>query len=261
MIPVRTLKCERFEMDYACFGKGRRILVILPGMSLHPVVPNAAFVARMFSCFTESHTVYLFDRKKNIQSGYSVFDMADDCVVALDMLSIVQADFYGASQGGMIAMTIAARYPSRVGKLALASTAAKSSAISTQTMNSWAEIARKGDPVELNRNIFSKVYSPSYYQRYRRAFEMYEDSGTAEQMRSFAILADATRSFDISGELGKITCPVFLAGVEDDTVLGSEGMDFVSEALHCPVQSYPGRGHAFYDEDRGFVEVLRKFFG
>jgi pimeloyl-ACP methyl ester carboxylesterase len=47
-------------------------------------------------------------------ASYRLDDMADDCVGLLDELGVERAHLVGASQGGMIAQTVAMRHPERV---------------------------------------------------------------------------------------------------------------------------------------------------
>ena len=47
-------------------------------------------------------------------ASYTLEDMADDCVGLLDELGVKAAHLVGASQGGMIAQTVAIRHPERV---------------------------------------------------------------------------------------------------------------------------------------------------
>ena len=47
-------------------------------------------------------------------ASYRLEDMADDCVALLDELGVKAAHLVGASQGGMIAQTVAIRHPERV---------------------------------------------------------------------------------------------------------------------------------------------------
>ena len=47
-------------------------------------------------------------------ASYTLEDMADDCVGLLDELGVEAAHLVGASQGGMIAQTVAIRHPERV---------------------------------------------------------------------------------------------------------------------------------------------------
>jgi pimeloyl-ACP methyl ester carboxylesterase len=51
------------------------------------------------------------------RDGYDLADMALDAIVVLDHLGIAQAHVVGMSMGGMIAQTLAARYPARTSSL------------------------------------------------------------------------------------------------------------------------------------------------
>src|SRR3954453_14076458 len=62
--------------------------------------------------------------KRDRNAPYTLADMAADSVGVLDHLGIEQAHIVGASMGGMIAQTIAIRYPERA--LSLVSISAKS---------------------------------------------------------------------------------------------------------------------------------------
>ena len=50
-------------------------------------------------------------------ASYTLDDMADDCAGLLDHLGVQAANVVGASQGGMIAQTMALRFPQRVKSL------------------------------------------------------------------------------------------------------------------------------------------------
>jgi pimeloyl-ACP methyl ester carboxylesterase len=51
------------------------------------------------------------------RDGYDLADMAGDAIAVLDHLGVAQAHVVGMSMGGMIAQTIAARYPTRTSSL------------------------------------------------------------------------------------------------------------------------------------------------
>lgn len=247
------------EMDYFCFGEGSRPFVILPGMSLKSVMLSAGFIKNAFSAFSRDFKVHVFDRVRNMPDDYSVSGMAEDTVLMMKSLNIQEACIYGASQGAMMALTIAAQHPEMVSRLALASTSSRPNPVSAATMTRWEELARGSDAAALNRDVFSKVYSPEYYHRYQKAFSLLEPEGTPEEMRRFAIMAAATRTFDMYSSLDRISCPVFLAGMEEDTVLGSQGVREIADRLGCELLLYPGKGHACYDEDPQFPARLLTF--
>lgn len=257
---IRTYKEGSLEMDYAVFGHGKKSFIILPGMSVCSVMGSAGAVASAYSSFCEEYTVYLFDRKRNMEEGYSVLAMADDTFLAMEGLGIGEADIFGASQGGMIALALAVLHPEKVRRLALASALARQNSRSAATFAEWERLSREGLKQQLNRDIFKKVYSPAFHSRYEKALAMFEDNGSPEDLRRFAILSKASGEFDIFGNLCLVSCPVYAAGAEDDTVLSGCGMREIAEILDCELHTYPGSGHAVYDEDKEFPEKLLEFF-
>ena len=98
-------------MDFFRFGHGEKALVILPGLSVDSVMKYADAVADAYRLLTDDFTIYVFDRRKELPSSYSETEMAEDTAEAIRLLGLEQACIFGASQGGTIAIIIAARYP------------------------------------------------------------------------------------------------------------------------------------------------------
>lgn len=248
-------------MDYAVFGSGSVQMVILPGMSLTSVMPSAREIARQYRAFADDFTVYVFDRRRDFPDDYPVAGMVDDTALAMQTLGISGAYVFGTSQGAMIAMTLAARYPKLVSRLALCSTSPNCSGRCLETMDRWIRLCDAGDAKALGMDFYRRVFSPAFFARFEAALERMVSSGiTQEDIRRFRIMSVATEGFDITGELDNISCPAFVAGVEDDTVLGVQGTLDIADQLHCTPFIYPGKGHAVFDEDPGFPERLKAFF-
>ena len=257
---VKTIETERFSMQYCCFGKGPRTLVIIPGLSLKSVMLSAEFVVAAYSVFASDFTVYLFDRKTNAQPGYGIEQMADDTAEAMRQLSLSNADILGCSQGGMIAQQMAITYPELVRSLVLASTAPDANSTIQTVVGHWTELAEQGEVKTLNHNVFTHVYSPKYYNKYKAAFAKLEGSGTPEELRQFAVVARACLSFDCCGQLPKITCPVMVIGSAIDQVVSPDGSRRIAQILNCPCHLYDEYGHAAYDEAPDFKQRLMDFF-
>ena len=87
-IPIQTVTTAGFSMDYICFGNGAETMVILPGLSVQSVLPQAKAIAKQYARFTDDYTVYLFDRRKELPPVYTVEDMANDTVQAMESLGL-----------------------------------------------------------------------------------------------------------------------------------------------------------------------------
>jgi pimeloyl-ACP methyl ester carboxylesterase len=182
---------------------------------------------------------------------YSLADMAGDGIGLLDGLGIARAHVAGASMGGMIAQTMAARHPDRV--LSLAS-------MMSNTGHRW-----KGTPglraypifmrrpadnregaIESTLSTFRLVGSPGFpfeEEELRRVAQLsyergYNPAGTARQLA--AILAAGDRV----AELRTITAPtVVIHGTRDRLVRPSGGRETVKAIPGARLVEIEGMGH------------------
>lgn len=115
------LKLEETSVDYIRFGTGEKYLILIPGVGdgLRTVRGSALPFSFLYRMFAKEYTVFAFSRKNNLPETYTTEQMADDLSQCMDQLQIPKADLVGVSQGGMIALHLALRYPQKVGKLVL----------------------------------------------------------------------------------------------------------------------------------------------
>ena len=84
----------------------------------------------------------MFSAEKNKLSGKcNIKDMAEDQAQAMHMLGITKAYLLGISQGGMIAMQLAAEHPELVEKLILVNTAASGNETVQRVAGNWKQLA------------------------------------------------------------------------------------------------------------------------
>jgi pimeloyl-ACP methyl ester carboxylesterase len=182
---------------------------------------------------------------------YSLADMAADGVGLLDQLGIERAHVVGASMGGMIAQTMAARHPDRV--LSLAS-------IMSNTGHLW-----RGTPglriypiflrrparnregaVESFVSVFKLIGSPGFpfdEEETRKAAQVsydrgYDPAGAGRQLA--AILAAGDRTSEVRG----ITAPtVVIHGTKDRLVRPSGGRATAAAIAGAQLVTIEGMGH------------------
>jgi pimeloyl-ACP methyl ester carboxylesterase len=182
---------------------------------------------------------------------YSLADMAADGIGLLDFLGIERAHVAGASRGGMIAQTMAARHPDRV--LSLAS-------IMSNTGHWWKGMPglrvypifiRRGAPdregaIESAVSVFRLIGSPGFpfdEQETRRAAALsyergYDPAGSGRQLA--AILAAGDRT----SELRRITAPtVVIHGTKDRMVRPSGGRATAAAIAGSKLVWITGMGH------------------
>lgn len=258
---IRTVKTEHFEMDYFVFGEGKKNFVMIPGVSLEPVSKSAAAVAAAYDMFGRDFTVYVFDRIKDIREKYSIEEMAEDTAEAMKLAGIMDAYILGASQGGMILLCIARDHPELVNRGILASTAARTTEQGAATILKWRDLALSGDVEGINREMFSKLYTPEYIETYKDVFSQLEKQGSREDLEKLAVLLDACFRFDCRDTLDRIKTPMLVIGAENDMVFPPEILSReMAESLGCELYIYDKYYHAVYDEAPDYKDRIMAFF-
>ena len=261
---VKSIVAGGTETEYLVFGEGNNVMAILPGLSVQSALLSSAAIAKEYSVFHKDFTVFVFDRRKDVPPVYTVSDMAEDTAQAFRALGLRDVCLFGASQGGMIALLLAAKKPELVGKLALGSSAAALSPEAEDTLRLWASLAREEKREALYLDFAQKVYPPSFFTKNRSAFIKLSALPTREELLRFSVLAQGSLGFDASSALEKVSCPVLNLSASDDGVLGAGAGERLAQAFEnkpgCRSVFYSGYGHASYDLAPGYKEELLDFF-
>lgn len=252
------------EIGYIKFGGGKTPLVILPGLSVQSVLPAAEAIERQYEIFKKDFTIWLFDRRGNLPEHYPISEMAEDTAKAMQALGIKNACVFGASQGGMMAMTVAAEHPELVGRLAVGSTACRNDEGGNAVIKKWAELARNGEAEKLYLSFGKMLYSADFFKKYRQAFIENSKSVTAEELERFTILAGGMEGFDIRKKLKTLTCPVLVLSDTQDRIFSQDTTAELCECLKTnpkfEAYAYSGYGHASYDTAPDYQQRLYNFF-
>lgn len=244
------------------FGHGDRALILLPGLSdgLATVKGKALLLAKPYTPFFDQYTVYMFSRKNDMPTGYSIRDMANDQTEAMDTLGIKKACIMGVSQGGMIAQYLAVDHADRVEKLVLVVTAPRVNDTIRDCVKKWIDFARQGKHKELMIDTAEKSYSPDYLKKYRKLYPILGVVGKPLSYDRFLINANAILGFNAFNELNKITCPTLIIGGEIDKIVGVQASYEIKEQIAgSELYVYPGLGHATHEEAKDFYLRVFKF--
>jgi len=111
------IQVNGIKIFYEKTGEGRPVILLHGNGESHKIfdvlVPELA----------KTHTVYALDSRSHGQSGKArplrYRDMAEDVAAFIEALALVQPLLYGFSDGGIVGLIIAARYPALLGKLAV----------------------------------------------------------------------------------------------------------------------------------------------
>ncbi|MCR4614681.1 MAG: alpha/beta hydrolase [Clostridiales bacterium] len=257
---VKRAIVNGIEMDYAEFGDGSGTLVVLPGISFRKVTNSVGFLKNTFKMFMQDYKIYVFDRRNNIGEHYSVYDMAEDTFCVMKHLGINKADIYGASQGGMMAMCIAAEHPETVERMVLGSTAPCANEDIITLCDSWIKAAGERHRADLADLFVKAVYSEKTANAMKRGFLLFAETFTDEELDRFSVLADAIRSFSVVDKLGQIKASTLVIGCYGDKVVGAQASLDIAEKLNCEIYMYDDSyGHSVYDEAPDFYKRVFDF--
>jgi pimeloyl-ACP methyl ester carboxylesterase len=119
--PARTAKVEGkyatvngLKMYYEVHGTGRPLVLLHGAFGSATVYPTLARDRQVIAVELQGH-----GHTEDIDRPLSFEQMADDTAALLRHLKIEQADVFGYSMGGTVALALAIRHPSLVGKLAV----------------------------------------------------------------------------------------------------------------------------------------------
>lgn len=250
-----TVAIEGAAMDYAAFGKGKKYLIMLPGLGdgLRTVKGMAATLSNMYRIFARQYRVYMFSRRHPLPVGFTSRDMAADIKAAMDTLGIEKADVLGVSQGGTIAQYLAADHPEAVSRLVLAVTYAAPNQIINECVGSWIDLA--GDCNY--RGIFITTTERSYTERmlkkYRPLYPLLSRVAVPKSLERFTVMAQACLTHDAREVLGRITAPTLIIGGARDRIVGGDAVSELAELIPgSELYVYEKYGHALYEEAKDF---------
>jgi pimeloyl-ACP methyl ester carboxylesterase len=190
-------------------------------------------------------------RRDKRAASYTLAEMAADGVGLLDHLGIERAHLVGASMGGMIAQTIAARRPERVLSLASIMSSTGSPWRGQPALRTYSKFLR---PMPSNREgyidqaaaLFAWIGSPGFdrdepalRELLGRMYDRGHDVGSSARQLA-AILASGNRT----GELRRITAPTVVIHGTDDKLVGPSGGRATARAIPgARLVTIEGMGH------------------
>jgi 3-oxoadipate enol-lactonase len=152
------------EMFYEVHGSGEPV-VLIHGLSM-----DSSAWFNQIPVLSQKYQVIVFDNRSVGQTdapneAYSTEMMAVDAAALLKFLNVDNAHILGFSMGGMIAQTIALKYPELVKSLLLTSTAARFPARAKHLVQIWLRMLNENVSLETRiREGFSWVYTNEFFE-------------------------------------------------------------------------------------------------
>ncbi|MFJ4454245.1 alpha/beta fold hydrolase [Pseudomonas sp. NPDC089392] len=196
-------------------------------------------------------TLQQFLRKRT--PGYDLGDMANDVIGLMDALQLETAHVVGMSMGGMIAQTLAARYPERVSTLTSIFSTTGSLRVGQPALKALLQLLRRPprnqhesvrDYVDIMGLIGSRLEwnEPALRdyatQAWPRGGGEASNLGTARQIGAIINSGDRTQ------ELQRIRCPTLVIHGDKDLMVATNGGFATASAIRgANLVLLPGMGH------------------
>ncbi|HEY7160288.1 MAG TPA: alpha/beta hydrolase [Acidobacteriota bacterium] len=257
------LRVNEVDLYYECHGSGDPVLLI----------PGLGSDATTWSQFVPEFNNYQIVIVENRGSGrsakpegpYSTEMMAEDAVALMDHLKISQAHIVGKSMGGMIAQWIAARWPSRVRSLILASTVMYHDRYGNELLDLARTVAQKAGLFAVYRLTFMLSYSREYCMNNRSRLEQMEaliaKLDGNELLRGYFEQSFACQKHDSRAIASKIQSPTLVIVGQDDLITpAQESKNLAAVIPNAQLHIFSKGGHGFWREFPGEVNsVVRQF--
>ena len=258
----KTLYFNEKSMDYVTFGKGKKSLVIVPGLGdgLQTVKGKGKLFSLSYRLLAKCYKIYVFSRINELRQGYTTRDMAADVAEAMETLNLDTAYVMGISQGGMIAQWLVADFPEKVQKLILAVTTAKPSQLARERIEHWQQLSQSGNFKHLMLDIAKHSYTQKSYQKWRLLYNIMGRLGRIKDGKRITIQSQSCLTHDSLEVLKEIQCPTLILGALEDDVIGVKGSKELAKAISgCQLLILKHSGHALYEENKAFQGAVCEF--
>jgi 3-oxoadipate enol-lactonase len=257
------LRVNEIDLYYESHGSGDAILLI-PGLG------SDATTWSQFVPEFDSNRIVIVENRGSGRSAkpdgpYSTEMMAEDAMALMDHLGIAQMHIIGKSMGGMIAQWIAARWPSRVRSLVLASTVMYHDRYGNELLDLARMVAQKAGLFAVYRLTFMLSYSREYCMNNRSRLEQMEaliaKLDPAELLRGYFEQSLACQKHDSRSIAAKIQCPTLVIVGQDDLITpAQESKNLATEIPNAQLHIFSKGGHGFWREFPSEVNsVIQQF--
>lgn len=251
------------------FGSGPDPLVVMTGLSdaFHPARSScvaSVFLKRYYyRSFTDSHTVHVIGRRRQLSDGYTTRDMADDYATAIDELDGTP-DVLAVSMGGLIAQHLAADHSDHVRRLALGVTGCRIGEAGRRTLRRWTDWADRGwwfdvylDTIPVTYTDYRRWLYPPFVKTIGRLL-LPEPAASSD----VAVSCRACLDHDTTDRLDEIEVPTLVIGGTEDHFFPVEIMRETADGIpDTRLELIDDTGHAAFEErKRAFDTTVRAFF-
>lgn len=261
---MSSVELRNVSLYYEIYGKGFPLLLIA-GLG-----SDCSGWALPVKDFAKYFRTILFDnrcsgRSNSKEKKFAISNMADDVIQLLDYLNIDKTHIVGYSMGGFIAQEIAIKYPERISKLVLVSTASVISKRNYLLFNEiYKQLKREGNSEAWIKRWAFWLFSSKFFddknniETFARNFLNYPYKQKASEFKS---QLDAIASFDSRRKTKKIKAKTLVISGNEDLLITPEESRILSKGIsNSKFKILKGVAHYVYIEHpRLFSRTVLEF--
>ena len=201
-------------------------------------------------------------KSSKVSGPYSLDMFADDAVGLLDHLGIARAHVAGHSLGGMIAITLAARHPERVDRLAVLSAAAGRTEEERQKVMERIALIAHGIPGDHFKNSLSRWFTDEFRAANPQLMEEYAARNKENDPACYAAAYNVLATGEVGPELRRVDAPTLVVTGEHDLGSNPRMARFINAGITgSELRILPRLRHSILIEAPGLVaRQLELFF-
>jgi pimeloyl-ACP methyl ester carboxylesterase len=235
-------------LPYLVVGQGPP-LVVLSGFTAEHANPTGAarrFALRPLQPLARHFTVYLVNRKPDLQPGSTITDLAGHYAHALQRTFGGPVAIIGISTGGSIAQQLAIDHPQLVDRLVLVAAACRLGPAGQRMQRDLARFTLAGRPRRAWAATGPELATTATGGRFYAALLWLAGAKLdPEDPSDMLIVIDAEDRFDAASQLHRITAPTLIIAGERDRNYTPELFWETAERIPgARLRLYPGKGHA-----------------
>lgn len=228
-----------------------------------------------FDRFANSYQVIYLDhrgcgRSNGAVESWNLDQWADDVAAFCDKLGIERPLVFGQSFGGMVAMHYASRYPKRLSRLILSSTAARflldeTVAFATKLGGDKAgQVAQDffTTPTLEGFEQYAEVCLPLYNQTPAEEGAQYRNRAIQRPEVTVHFFSNEMMDMDLRPGIGAITCPTLVLGGAEDPVTPVRCSQEIAAAIgdNARLEIFSGCGHGVHRDEPDRAEKMMRDF-
>jgi 3-oxoadipate enol-lactonase len=256
------IQFDGLKLHYSVVGDRSRPPLVL----IHSLAACSEIWALQVALLSYWFRVITYDLRghgaSEVNSGFTMGDLAKDVVALLDELGIEEAGVVGLSIGGAIAQTLALRVPDRVAAMAICCSASELSEASRKIMSERISIVEALGMESQTDSTLTRWFTPDFRTQSPATLSWVAQQIEKTSVAGYVGCSRALQQLALTDRLGELSLPVLVISAEEDTGFPPA----TGEAMHARIPNsqfavIPSAAHlANVEQPIRFTELLVAFF-